>query len=108
MARCLALRAIPCTEEKFKTRTKTRLANLILGFPHVGWAYAPYKKPGKAGKAAPKDGNTKPLYESTSTDRLPNGGTWTTQVGLLQLFGRVGFFTLVGLCWINKGRLFNV
>ena len=80
VARCITLSAIPCTTEAFSAAGKSRVAGLILGFPHIGWGYAPYKKPVKNGKPVARDPTTQKLYELNGTSSTPNGGKWNTSV----------------------------
>lgn len=77
MARCLALRDIPCIPSP---GTKTRMSNLVLGFPHIGWAYAPYKKPMKNGKPPVKDPSILKLYELAESTPTSMGGRWNSAV----------------------------
>ena len=80
VARCITLSSIPCTAEAFSAAGKSRVAGLILGFPHIGWGYAPYKKPVKNGKPVARDPTTQKLYELNGTSSTPNGGKWNTSV----------------------------
>ena len=80
VARCFALRPVPCTMAAHKLTPKCRTSYLILGFPSVGWGYAPYKKPMKTGKPVAKDPTVLKLYELTASQPTSMGGRWNTGV----------------------------
>jgi len=51
---------------------KTRFTVTVLGVSHLGWAYAPYKKP-TGNKKVGKDPNSKPLFEMVIEGDAPKG-----------------------------------
>jgi hypothetical protein len=70
--RCVTNTKIPCTAKEFDKMGKTRFTVTVLGVSHLGWAYAPYKKP-TGNKKVGKDPNSKPLFEMVIEGDAPKG-----------------------------------